>query len=221
MTLRSADFESAASASSAIPARRSGSKYLSLKWWPETGLNRRRRPFQGRALPLSYLASVQTSRCNFLRGFQHRRSGWAIQRQLAATTCDSIPTRRVLRQRTRKPSGTLPRLAWSCPSAHGCSTLEGIMRRLVCLLACLVLVPVAILHAQTPVQSQTGESRVVRAYQTALHQGSPALRAFLDQFPKGADLHVHLSGAVYAETFIRDAGENGLCVDPAALSFAN
>ena len=31
MTLRSADFESAASASSAIPACRSGSKYLSLK----------------------------------------------------------------------------------------------------------------------------------------------------------------------------------------------
>jgi hypothetical protein len=30
-------------------------------WWPGTGLNRRRRPFQGRALPLSYLASVQTS----------------------------------------------------------------------------------------------------------------------------------------------------------------
>ena len=29
-------------------------------WWPGTGLNRRRRPFQGRALPLSYLASVQT-----------------------------------------------------------------------------------------------------------------------------------------------------------------
>ncbi len=31
------------------------------EWWPGTGLNRRRRPFQGRALPLSYLASVQTS----------------------------------------------------------------------------------------------------------------------------------------------------------------
>ena len=73
MTLRSADFESAASASSAIPAH-SSSKYLNLKWWPETGLNRRRRPFQGRALPLSYLASVQTVRCNFLREFRHRRS---------------------------------------------------------------------------------------------------------------------------------------------------
>ncbi len=34
-------------------------------WWPETGLNRRRRPFQGRALPLSYLASVQTSWVRF------------------------------------------------------------------------------------------------------------------------------------------------------------
>ncbi len=26
-------------------------------WWPGTGSNRRRRPFQGRALPLSYLAA--------------------------------------------------------------------------------------------------------------------------------------------------------------------
>jgi adenosine deaminase len=50
--------------------------------------------------------------------------------------------------------------------------------------------------------------------------GPEALRAFLVGFPKGADLHVHLSGAVYAETFIRDAGEDGLCVDPAALEFA-
>ena len=60
----------------------------------------------------------------------------------------------------------------------------------------------------------------MRAYQTVLHQGPPALRAFLDQFPKGADLHVHLSGAVYAETFIREAGEDGLCVDSSALRFA-
>jgi hypothetical protein len=29
-----------------------------------------------------------------------------------------------------------------------------------------------------------------RARPAALHQGPPALRAFLDQFPKGADLHV-------------------------------
>jgi adenosine deaminase len=53
----------------------------------------------------------------------------------------------------------------------------------------------------------------------AVKSGPPSLHAFLAGFPKGADLHVHLSGAVYAETFIRDAGEDALCVDPAALSF--
>ena len=31
-----------------------------------------------------------------------------------------------------------------------------------------------------------------------------ALRDFLKRMPKGADLHSHLSGAVYAETHIRD-----------------
>ena len=64
------------------------------------------------------------------------------------------------------------------------------------------------------------ESRTARAYDAAVTAGPPALHAFLDQFPKGADLHVHLEGAVYAETFIRDAGEDGLCIDPSALQFA-
>ena len=68
--------------------------------------------------------------------------------------------------------------------------------------------------------AQLDEARAVRAYEAAVHEGPPAVRAFLTDFPKGADLHVHLSGAVYAETFIRDAGEDGICVDAAALSFA-
>ena len=64
------------------------------------------------------------------------------------------------------------------------------------------------------------EVRTARAFLSFEHQGPPALRAFLVNFPKGADLHVHLSGAIYAETFIRDAAQDGLCVDPAALKFA-
>lgn len=64
------------------------------------------------------------------------------------------------------------------------------------------------------------EARAALVYEANLHQGPEALRGFLADFPKGADLHVHLSGAVYAETFIRDAGEDGLCVDAVALSFA-
>ncbi|HEY6489698.1 MAG TPA: adenosine deaminase [Terracidiphilus sp.] len=62
--------------------------------------------------------------------------------------------------------------------------------------------------------------RAARAYDAAVKAGPLALHAFLDQFPKGADLHVHLSGAIYAETFIKDAAEDGLCVDPRELSFA-
>src|SRR5688572_15014400 len=51
-------------------------------------------------------------------------------------------------------------------------------------------------------------------------RGDPlALREFLKRMPKGADLHNHLDGAVYAETFIRVGGEDGLCVDPAAKAF--
>jgi adenosine deaminase len=52
-------------------------------------------------------------------------------------------------------------------------------------------------------------------------KGSPlALRALLFKMPKGADLHNHLSGAIYAETWIRDAIEDHLCVDPLTHAFA-
>ena len=64
------------------------------------------------------------------------------------------------------------------------------------------------------------EARAGLLFDANLHQGPEALRSFLVDFPKGADLHVHLSGAVYAETFIHDAAEDGICIDPAALSFA-
>src|SRR6266699_6159120 len=45
------------------------------------------------------------------------------------------------------------------------------------------------------------------------------LRNFLKKMPKGADLHNHLSGAVYAESWIRAAAEDHLCVNLASLSF--
>jgi adenosine deaminase len=95
------------------------------------------------------------------------------------------------------------------------------MRRPARLIALFVLASISA-AVQVPVRGQAGtpEARAAHAYDAAAKDGPLALRGFLDQFPKGADLHVHLSGAVYAETFIRDAGEDGLCVDPAALSFA-
>src|SRR5258708_34984594 len=43
------------------------------------------------------------------------------------------------------------------------------------------------------------------------------LRNLLFKMPKGADLHNHLSGAVYAESRIRAAADDHLCLDPSAL----
>ena len=52
-----------------------------------------------------------------------------------------------------------------------------------------------------------------------LRNSPPELYALLLRMPKGADLHNHLSGAVYAESFIRDAAANSLCIDGRTLSF--
>jgi len=93
-------------------------------------------------------------------------------------------------------------------------------RSFVCLAGLLLAATFSLTaSAQVVATPQALEVRAERAYRTAVAAGPLALHGFLAQFPKGADLHVHLSGAVYAETFIRDAGEDGLCVDPKALSF--
>jgi adenosine deaminase len=64
------------------------------------------------------------------------------------------------------------------------------------------------------------ESRAQNAFAAARKAGPPELYAFLQPFPKGADLHMHLSGAVYAETFLAEGAAQGICVDRATLSFA-
>jgi adenosine deaminase len=47
-----------------------------------------------------------------------------------------------------------------------------------------------------------------------------ALHDFLKRMPKSADLHNHLDGAVYAETFIRVGAEDQLCIDTVAKAFS-
>ena len=44
------------------------------------------------------------------------------------------------------------------------------------------------------------------------------LRAFLREMPKGGDLHNHLSGAIYAESYLRWAAEDRLCVSTTTMS---
>jgi hypothetical protein len=71
----------------------------------------------------------------------------------------------------------------------------------------VVVVPGA--WAQRPA---TPDQKTAQHFQAIRNQPS-LLMDFLKQMPKGGDLHNHLSGAVYAESFIRWAVQDGLCVD--------
>ena len=84
---------------------------------------------------------------------------------------------------------------------------------MLALAATLFPVPLAA-AAPTP----TNEARTARALAEAAKTGPAALRGFLYQMPKGADLHMHLTGAVYAESFLRVAAHDGLCIDTTALA---
>ncbi|HEV2381996.1 MAG TPA: adenosine deaminase [Terriglobia bacterium] len=60
---------------------------------------------------------------------------------------------------------------------------------------------------------ETSSARAARALELVRDQ-PPLLTDFLARMPKGGDLHNHLSGAVYAESLIEYAAQDGLCVDP-------
>jgi adenosine deaminase len=62
--------------------------------------------------------------------------------------------------------------------------------------------------------AQTAEQRAARQLEAA-SKSPQLLLAFLRDMPKGGDLHNHLSGAIYAESFINFAAQDGLCVDRA------
>ena len=56
------------------------------------------------------------------------------------------------------------------------------------------------------------------AYLEQIRDRPPYLDAFLRRMPKGGDLHNHLSGAVYAESYLHWAADDGLCVVRASLT---
>jgi adenosine deaminase len=77
-------------------------------------------------------------------------------------------------------------------------------------------------QTKAPTTSATRSSLEARAELNlqAARKNPLQLRHFLLGMPKGADLHNHLSGAVYAESWIRAAAEDRLCVDTTKLAFA-
>jgi adenosine deaminase len=76
------------------------------------------------------------------------------------------------------------------------------------ILLLLALVPVSAAAAQR----SSPEQRAAR-YMNSVRRDPSLLLNFMQQMPKGGDLHNHLSGSVYAESYIRWAVDDGLCVD--------
>jgi adenosine deaminase len=70
------------------------------------------------------------------------------------------------------------------------------------------------------VAAQVRKASAIEDQFTHLKKSPLELYAFLYRMPKGADLHNHLSGAVYAETFLKQAAADHLCIDLKALSLA-
>jgi adenosine deaminase len=87
------------------------------------------------------------------------------------------------------------------------------------LIAALIVIALAIVAAL--LIACGGHTMVTAARFSALRSDPTALRAFLQHMPKGADLHVHLSGAVFAEDLIVWGKDKNLCFDLPTLSITD
>jgi adenosine deaminase len=70
-----------------------------------------------------------------------------------------------------------------------------------------------------PGRSGSPEQRTARYFET-IRKSPPQQLAFLLRMPKGADLHNHLSGSIYAERYIEWAAANGLCINTANMTLS-
>ena len=78
----------------------------------------------------------------------------------------------------------------------------------------------------TPAQSlrhtsagRTSEQKAARYFEL-IRKSPPQMFAFLRKMPKGGDLHSHLSGAVYAESYIQWAASKGSCVNSGTMTLS-
>ena len=83
----------------------------------------------------------------------------------------------------------------------------------------VLITPPATIAANRPAVFRSDEARAERYFES-IRKDPNLLLAFLREMPKGGDLHIHLTGSVYAESYIQWASEEGECVDPKALSFS-
>lgn len=77
----------------------------------------------------------------------------------------------------------------------------------------LIVLQLSVLPSFCLAQSRLTDEQRTAKYLQSVRSQPPLLLAFLRQMPKGADLHNHLSGSIYAESWIDFAAQDNLCVD--------
>jgi hypothetical protein len=88
------------------------------------------------------------------------------------------------------------------------------LRRKICWTLMVVLSCGLTLAAQTSTEQRTA------TYFESIRKSPPKQLAFLLKMPKGADLHNHLSGSIYAERYIEWAAAKGLCINTQTMTLA-
>ena len=91
-------------------------------------------------------------------------------------------------------------------------------RRLGWLLVALLLPACAILRPPEPEPTAPDPTALTAEAFERIRSNPPWLAAFLRDMPKGGDLHMHLTGSIYAESYIRWAVEDGLCLERGTLA---
>ena len=94
-----------------------------------------------------------------------------------------------------------------------------ILLTLLCMLSAIAGIHAQPIPTRQPAPLKRDESPTAKAFNEARAHGQLAVYAFLYDMPKGGDLHNHLEGAIYAESWIHSAGEDHLCVDINAHAF--
>ena len=74
-------------------------------------------------------------------------------------------------------------------------------------------------QTRQPARGGSPEQRTARHFET-IRKSPPEQLAFLLKMPKGADLHNHLSGSIYAERYIEWAAANGLCINTVTMTLS-
>jgi adenosine deaminase len=95
------------------------------------------------------------------------------------------------------------------------SIIRPTLRSFVLALLCLAAVEAQTIkprHARAKTVTGLAEQRTARHLES-IRKSPPQQLAFFLQMPKGGDLHNHLSGSVYAESYVQWAAEKGLCVN--------